>query len=185
VSGKKVVTERFASIRAPKSAERGTTASASIALRSVTTTPPAALTAWRICAGVVCGEKRTTVTPKGLPAAEAEPAKAHAATTAARRRASRFTVLHVSTPLRISFITRSGKAEGPPGGGPSFNHVSVAYGSVSTQALRPCVAAYSLRAPGTIVSPATSTFGRPSPAETQLPAPLPPGSVITPKSVDA
>ena len=71
------MTERFASIRAPKSAERGTTASVSIALRSVTTTPSAAVTAARICAGVVCGENRTTVTPKGLPAAEAEPAKAH------------------------------------------------------------------------------------------------------------
>jgi hypothetical protein len=48
VSGKKVVTERFASIRALKSVERGTTASASIALRSVTTTPSAAVTAARI-----------------------------------------------------------------------------------------------------------------------------------------
>src|SRR4029453_5932966 len=58
-------------------------------------------------------------------------------------------------------------------------------GSVSTQALRPCVAAYSLRAPGTMVSPATSTFGRPSPAATQLPAALPLGGLIPPKSVDA
>src|SRR4029450_1645634 len=75
------------------------------------------------------------------------------------------------------------EAEGPPGGGPSLSQVSVAYGSVSAQALRPCVAAYSLRAPGTIVSPATSTFGNPPPAAVQLPLPL--ASRVTPKSVEA
>jgi hypothetical protein len=71
VSSNTSVTERFASIRASKLWERGTTASAWIALRSVTTTPPAAVTAARICAGVVSGENRTTVTPNGLPAADA------------------------------------------------------------------------------------------------------------------
>src|SRR4029079_4397107 len=67
-------------------------ASASIALRSPTTTPPAAVTAARICAGVEPGEKRTTVTPKGLPAAVADPVIASAAANVARRRVGRITV---------------------------------------------------------------------------------------------
>src|SRR5215218_865901 len=113
VSGKTVVTERFASIRALKLGERGTTASASIALRSVTTTPPAAVTTARICAGVVPGKKRTTVTPNGLPAAEAEPAKAHAATNAARRRPGRITVACFGAHGRLLHHS-IGKDEGRP-----------------------------------------------------------------------
>src|SRR4030095_2787204 len=41
---------------------------------------------------------------------------------------------------------------------------ATSYGSVSSQALRPCVAAKSFRALGTIVRPATSTMGSPVPA---------------------
>ena len=40
------------------------------------------------------GENRTTVTPKGLPAAVADPVSASAAANAARRRVGRITVLH-------------------------------------------------------------------------------------------
>ena len=58
-----------------------------------------------------------------------------------------------------------------------------AYGRLSRQALRPCVAAYSLRALGTIVRPATSTLGIPGAASTQLVVPA--GSISTPKSLDA
>src|SRR5204863_1777923 len=46
------------------------------------------------------------------------------------------------------------------------------YGSVSFQALRPCVAAYKTRELGTIVRPATSTCGRPVPATTQSDEPF-------------
>src|SRR5206468_3625419 len=53
------------------------------------------------------------------------------------------------------------KMKGPPTGGP-FPTV-YAYCRDNTQALRPCVAAYSRRAPGTIVRPGTSTIGRPAP----------------------
>ena len=56
------------------------------------------------------------------------------------------------------------------------------YGSVSFQALRPCVAAYSSREPGTMVSPATSTIGSPLPAVAQLVEPF--ASIITPKSLE-
>ena len=45
------------------------------------------------------------------------------------------------------------------------------YGRLRSQAPRPCVAANSLRSPGTIVSPATSTFGIPGAATTQALAP--------------
>src|SRR5215469_4098873 len=57
-----------------------------------------------------------------------------------------------------------------------FSHpaqsLSPVYGKVSNQALRPCVAAYSFRALGTIVRPATSTIGRPVPATTQSDEPF-------------
>jgi hypothetical protein len=56
------------------------------------------------------------------------------------------------------------------------------YGSVSFQALRPCVAAYKSRALGTIVSPATSTMGSPVPAVAQLVEPF--ARIITPKSFE-
>jgi hypothetical protein len=56
------------------------------------------------------------------------------------------------------------------------------YGSVSFQALRPCVAAYNTRALGTIVSPATSTMGSPVPAVAQLVEPF--ARIITPKSFE-
>jgi hypothetical protein len=56
------------------------------------------------------------------------------------------------------------------------------YGSVSFQALRPCVAAYRTREPGTIVRPATSTMGSPVPAVVQLVEPF--ASLITPKSFE-
>src|SRR5207248_1011238 len=54
------------------------------------------------------------------------------------------------------------------------------YGSCSTQALRPCVAAYRRRCSGTIVNPGTSTIGKPLPASAQVV--VPDGSIITPKS---
>ena len=48
------------------------------------------------------GENRTTVTPKGLPAAVADPVIASAAANVARRRVGRITVLQVSTnPSRV------------------------------------------------------------------------------------
>jgi len=56
------------------------------------------------------------------------------------------------------------------------------YGSVSFQALRPCVAAYSTRELGTIVRPATSTMGSPVPAVAQLVELF--ASTITPKSFE-
>src|SRR5439155_23768208 len=55
------------------------------------------------------------------------------------------------------------------------------YGNVSCHALRPWVAASSFRALGTIVRPATSTFGRPVPATCQLVEPF--GSLRTPQSL--
>ena len=58
--------------------------------------PPEAVTAARIWAGVVPGANRTTVTPKGLPAAEADPVIASAAANVARRRVGRFTVEQAS-----------------------------------------------------------------------------------------
>ena len=53
------VTERFELTLESKPAALGTTARASIALRSPTTTPPEAVTAARIWAGVVPAENRT------------------------------------------------------------------------------------------------------------------------------
>ena len=105
VSAKRFVTDCFELTRPSKPAELGTTASASIALRSPTTTPPEAVTAARICAGVVPWANRTTVTPKGLPAAEADPVSASAATSVARRRVGRFTVLQASAAGRAFYIT--------------------------------------------------------------------------------
>src|SRR6516165_4397038 len=52
-------------------------------------------------------------------------------------------------------------------GEPSRPSAESVYGSCKTQALRPCVAAYSLRAPGTMVTPTTSTIGNPLPATPQ------------------
>src|SRR5262245_38818839 len=57
------------------------------------------------------------------------------------------------------------------------------YGSFSCQAPRPCDAAYSRLASGTIVRPATSTFGMAVPASVQLVVPA--TSRETPKSDDA
>ena len=102
MSVKRPVTSGFEATRESKPDEAGTTASAPIALRSPTTTPPAAVTAPRICAGVEPGENRTTVTPKGLPAAVADPVIASAAANVARRRVGRITVLQVSAnPSRV------------------------------------------------------------------------------------
>src|SRR5882724_11652763 len=56
------------------------------------------------------------------------------------------------------------------------------YGSVSFQALRPCVAAYRTRELGTMVRPATSTMGRPVPAVAQSVEAL--GNLMTPKSLE-
>src|SRR5438045_8380486 len=71
-------------------------------------------------------------------------------------------------------------------GGTDFHHpahrITHLYGSVSCQALRPCVAAYSFRAPGTIVRPATSTCGRPVPATSQSVEPF--GNLSTPQSLE-
>jgi hypothetical protein len=53
-----------------------------------------------------------------------------------------------------------------------FSYAFKDYGSVISQALRPCVAAYSLRTLGTIVRPATSTMGRPVPAGSQAVEPF-------------
>jgi hypothetical protein len=77
------------------------------------------------------------------------------------------------------------ESEGPPGGGPSPTNRDrrPVYGRVNSQALRPCVAAYSFRAPDAMVSPATSTCGSPLPATTQVVDPF--TSLITPKSLDA
>src|SRR4051794_3997262 len=111
-SAKSWVTERLERTLASKPGEPGTTASASIALRSPTTVPPEAVTAARICAGVVPGAKRTTVTPKGLPAAVADPVSASAAASVARRRVGRITLLQASARGCRSYITRSGKREG-------------------------------------------------------------------------
>ena len=53
-----------------------------------------------------------------------------------------------------------------------------AYGRFSSQAPRPCVATYNLRAAGTMVSPATSTFGMPGAVFVWLPIwPPPPGPI--------
>ena len=104
-SAKRLVTERFELTLASKPAELGTTASASIALRSPTTTPPEAVTAARIWAGVVPGANRTTVTPKGLPAAVADPVIASAAASVARRRVGRITVEQASAAGRAFYIT--------------------------------------------------------------------------------
>src|SRR6266480_3863768 len=57
------------------------------------------------------------------------------------------------------------------------------YGICSDQTPRPWVAAYSTCEPLTIVSPATSTAGRPVPATVQVKVPL--ASLRTPKSVAA
>ena len=51
------------------------------------------------------------------------------------------------------------QSRGPPGGGPLLR-LAWRYGSVNDQALRPCVAATSLRAAGAIVRPELSTIGR-------------------------
>src|SRR5436190_10385579 len=88
---------------------RGIAASASIALRSDTTTPPAEATAERICAGLVPWSNRTTVRLKGFPAAVAEPEIASAAANAARRRLGRFTVISSSAGGIARFIASSGK----------------------------------------------------------------------------
>src|SRR5215813_11916944 len=56
------------------------------------------------------------------------------------------------------------------------------YGRVSFQALRPCVAAYRTREPGTIVSPATSTIGSPLPATCQSDDPF--ANLKTPQSFE-
>src|SRR2546430_15024304 len=79
-----------------KPSARGITTSASIALRSDTTTAPAEPTAERICAEVVPWANRTTVRLNGFPAAVAEPENASAAANAARRRLGRFTVFFSS-----------------------------------------------------------------------------------------
>src|SRR2546423_5545431 len=118
VSVKAYVTPGLPSTREMNPSERGTTTSASIALRSDTTTPPAEATAERICAGVVPWSNRTTVRLKGFPAAMAEPENASAAVNAARRRLGRFTVVFLSASGIGSFITPP-EYEGPPGGGPS------------------------------------------------------------------
>src|SRR3954467_2947302 len=117
-SAKSCVTERFVRTLASKPVEPGTTASASIALRSPITVPPEAVTAARICAGVVPCANRTTVTPKGLPVAVADPVTASAAASVARRRVGRITLLQASARGRGSYITLFGKARGPPRGGP-------------------------------------------------------------------
>src|ERR671931_1994017 len=101
------MTAGLPSTRAMKPSERGTTTSASIALKSETTTAPADVTAERISAGLVPWAKRTTVTSNGFPAAVAEPEIASAAANAARRRLGRFTVFLVSARGRRSYITRS------------------------------------------------------------------------------
>jgi hypothetical protein len=67
--------------------------------------------------------------------------------------------------------------------GPRLGSLPAPYGKLSSQALWPCVAAYSLRADGTIVSPATSTLGMPGAARPQLE--LPASSRKTPKSLAA
>src|SRR4029078_13732762 len=72
--------------------ERAPPASAPTPRRPPPTPPPAAVTHARICAGVEPGEKRSTVTPKGLPAAVADPVIASAAANVARRRVGRITV---------------------------------------------------------------------------------------------
>jgi|GEM_PF-3559193 len=56
---------------------------------------------------------------------------------------------------------------------------ALVYDSVSFHALRPCVAAYRTREPGTIVKPATSTIGSRVPAVTQSVELV--ASIITPK----
>src|SRR5262249_42200246 len=58
--------------------------------------------------------------------------------------------------------------------------VSLRYGRLNDHALSPCVAAYRMREPGTMVRPGTSTIGRPLPATTHVVVPF--GSLITPKS---
>ena len=62
------------------------------------------------------------------------------------------------------------------------HHKGRIYGKVNCQALRPWVAAYSLRAPGTIVRPATSTIGSPVPATSQSGEPF--GNLSTPQSFE-
>src|SRR4029077_8542648 len=105
VSVKRPVTTGLDKTRETKAPAAATPASASTALRSPTTTPPAAVTAARICAGVEPGEKRTTVTPKGLPAAVADPVIASAAANVARRRVGRITVQQASAAGRAFYIT--------------------------------------------------------------------------------
>src|SRR2546430_6939234 len=79
-----------------KPSARGITTRLSMAVRSDTTTPPAELTAERICAEVVPWANRTTVRLNGFPAAVAEPENASAAANTARRRLGRFTVFFSS-----------------------------------------------------------------------------------------
>src|SRR5438876_12280516 len=117
-SWKAVVTEALRVTRASKPEPLGTTAIAPIGLRSATTVAPAEVTTWRIWAGVVPGMNRTTVTPKGLPAAEADPVIASAAANVARRRLGRFTVFHLSAEAPCGLIVRSGNDEGPARTGP-------------------------------------------------------------------
>src|SRR5919197_6484468 len=112
-SWKAPTTAEFRRIRSAKPSVFEAAARAPIWLMSLTTTPPAEETAERICAGGVPGAKRTTVIPNGF-AADAEPAKASAPQTAARRRPGRFTMQSVSAPRPKSSITRSGRGKGPP-----------------------------------------------------------------------
>ena len=68
-------------------------------------------------------------------------------------------------------------------GGPlRFDAAGRSYGRFMYQALIPWVAAYSRRAPGTIVSPGTSTTGSPSPATDHDVVPF--ASRRTPKSFE-
>jgi len=87
------------------------------------------------------------------------------------------------TPSALTLTARKNGRDGfqpsRPSCEPNLNRI---YGSVSSQALRPCVAAYSFRALGAIVRPLTSTMGRPVPATSQLVEPF--GSLRTPQSLE-
>jgi hypothetical protein len=65
------------------------------------------VTIWFIWTGDVPGVNRTTVIPKGFPAAVADPEIASAAKNAARRRLGRFTVVQASAGDRCFYITHS------------------------------------------------------------------------------
>jgi hypothetical protein len=106
-STKTELTRPFDLIRAGKSVAAGETASAPIALKSVTTLPPAWATAACICGAVVPFVKRTIVIPKGFRSlfADAGAATPSAATATSRGR-SRFTALRSSARRRRSLITR-------------------------------------------------------------------------------